>query len=68
MAKYDERFKLKVVKEALSGRNAVEVVALRYDVDYSMVRRWIASYQTHGRAGLRKKYTRYSARFKLSLA
>ncbi len=29
------------------------------------LRRWVASYRAHGRAGLRKKFSRYDAQFKM---
>jgi transposase len=64
MAKYDEKFKLKVVREVLRGACAVEAIATRRGLDYSMVRRWVDSFRQHGRAGLAKKLTRYDARFK----
>lgn len=64
MAKYDEKFKLKVVREALRGACGVEAIASRRGLDYSMVRRWVDSFRQHGRAGLAKKHTRYDARFK----
>jgi transposase len=32
-----------------------------------MVRRWVASYRQHGVSGLRKKFSHYSAEFKLSV-
>src|SRR5580698_6176476 len=64
MAKYDEKFKLKVAREGLAGAAGLETIATRYALDYSMVRRWVDSFRQHGRAGLAKKHTRYDARFK----
>jgi transposase len=64
MAKYDEQFKLTVVREAAQGIVGRESLARRYGLDHSMVRRWVASYARHGAAGLAKKYTRYDVAFK----
>ncbi|MGV2291391.1 IS3 family transposase [Trinickia sp. YCB016] len=65
MAKYDEQFKQKVVKTYLGGDVGLEALAARHGIDYSMLRRWVAAYQRHGSAGLRRK-TRghYDAQFK----
>lgn len=67
MAKYDEKFKLKVVREALRGASGLESISRRHSLDYSMVRRWVESFRRHGRAGLARKHARYDARFKLTV-
>jgi len=67
MAKYDEAFRLKVVKRYLRGDVSAKAMARRYGVDDSMLRRWVASYQQHGRAGLKKKFSHYNAEFRLSV-
>lgn len=65
MAKYDERFKLKVVKQYLSKTLSSREVASAHGIDRSQLRRWVASYRAHGQAGLSHKYSRYSAAFRL---
>jgi transposase len=67
MSKYDTRFKLKVVKQYESGKGGMKTLADRHGVDRAMVSRWVASYRKHGLAGLRKKFSRYTAPFKLSV-
>jgi transposase len=67
MAKYDKQFKLKIVRQCLSGREGVKTIARTHDLAHSMVRRWVASYQQHGACGLAKKFGRYDARFKLKV-
>lgn len=67
MSKYDEQFKLSVVQSYEPGRQGFKSVAQRYDLDYATVRRWVAAYQQHGVSGLRKKFSHYSAEFKLSV-
>ncbi|QYJ21817.1 IS3 family transposase [Achromobacter sp. ES-001] len=64
MAKYDEQFKKKVVRECLGGAEGVKSVAARHELAHSMVRRWVGSYREHGVAGLRRKSGSYSASFK----
>jgi len=67
MSKYDEQFKRKVVKQYLSGRAGTETLGQRHGISKSMVARWVARYRKHGLAGLRKKSSRYTAQFKLSV-
>ncbi|WP_183016375.1 helix-turn-helix domain-containing protein, partial [Achromobacter sp. UMC46] len=64
MAKYDEQFKLKVVREYLKGTESGRSVAARHELDHSVVRRWVESYRVHGLAGLRRQSGTYSAPFK----
>ncbi|HET6553706.1 MAG TPA: IS3 family transposase [Dyella sp.] len=64
MAKYDERFKLKVAREGARGTAGLREVARQYGLDYSMVRRWVDNYREHGAVGLAKKHSRYDALFK----
>jgi transposase len=65
MAKYDEQFRLRIVQEYLKGSASTRTLAARHGLGRSVIRRWVASYQEHGLAGLRRKVTNYDARFKL---
>lgn len=67
MTKYDKQFKLKVVKQYLSGRTGIKALAHAHGLGHSMVRRWVSVYQQHDAAGLTKKFSHYSAQFKLSV-
>lgn len=67
MARYDEKFKRAVVQEYLSGAGGYKALGGKYGVAASMVRQWVGYYRQRGDAGLRKKFSRYSARFKLSV-
>jgi transposase len=67
MAKYDEGFKRAVVQEYLSGSKGFRMLASQYGVDGATIRRWVEGYRQHGEAGIRRKYSRYDARFKLSV-
>lgn len=64
MAKYNEKFKTKVVREYLRGAEGFKTVAARHELDHAMVRRWVESYRAHGVAGLRRQSGSYSASFK----
>lgn len=67
MSKYNEQFKLAVVRQYLSGTGGYKLVAARYGLPHSTVRRWVNFHHLHGRAGLAKKFSHYSAEFRLSV-
>ncbi|CAB3768062.1 hypothetical protein LMG29542_05769 [Paraburkholderia humisilvae] len=67
MAKYDERFKRKLVDTYLRGDIGLPMLAARHGIDYSMLRRWVAAFRLHGGAAPRGKYTHYDACFKLKV-
>jgi transposase len=67
MTKHDERFKLKVVREYLDGATGSTALAKKYGCQHSCVRHWVKLYRVHGEDGLKKKYSSYSAEFKLSV-
>lgn len=67
MARYDEAFKLEVTRQYLSTDIGARTLAAQYGLDHGTVRRWVERYRQHGEAGLRKKFSHYSARFKLSV-
>jgi transposase-like protein len=55
MAKYDEQFKLLAVGQYLSNEFSYREVANDLNIEDSILRRWVASYQIHGLPGLSKK-------------
>jgi transposase len=67
MSKYNEDFKLDVVEQYLSGTAGYKVIAQLNGVPYSMVKKWVYLHREHGKAGLTKKFSHYSAEFKLSV-
>lgn len=67
MIKYTEQFKLKVVKHYLKGPMGYGRLGAHYGVAAPHIRNWVAAYRLHGREGLRRKVTRYDARFKLTV-
>ena len=67
MAKYDEQFKLDAIQRYLTGLHGYREVAQACGIDRSMLRRWVASYQLHGRGGLQAQHKRYTAEFKVEV-
>lgn len=67
MTKYSEQLKLKVVKQYLAGVAGAGVLAQRHGVGRSVLQRWVAAYEQHGRDGLRKKCSQYDADFRMSV-
>lgn len=67
MAKYEESFKLLVVRQHLNESLGIKTLAKRHGLDHGTVRRWVEGYARHGKRGLRKKYSHYSGAFKLSV-
>ncbi len=66
MAKYSLEFKLTVVKFYLSGQGGFKRTARKFDIDYSIIRKWVSFYKQHGIKGLepRSKRIVYSETFK----
>lgn len=67
MAKYNEQFKLKVVRECLKDTESGRSVAARHELHHSLVNGWGESYRVHGLAGLRRQSGTYSAASKQSV-
>ena len=67
MSKYSSTFKQEVVSHHGDGKHSYRKVGLRFGLDYSMVRRWVASHAAHGVAGLSRKHSHYDAQFRLSV-
>lgn len=67
MTKYDEQFKLKVVRQYLSKQSSFRTIGDEHGVDHTAVKRWVASYRSHGEVGLQRKGANYDAVFKLGV-
>ena len=65
MAKYDEIFKRSVVQDYLAGGGGYRGLAAKYGVTHGQIRHWVGSYRQNGDEGLAKKFSHYSAEFKL---
>jgi len=67
MAKYSEQYKLHIVGQYLAGSVGTKRLADNHGIGRSVVERWVRLYRLHGLDGLKKKFTHYSAEFKLSV-
>jgi transposase len=67
MTKYDEQFKLAVVREYLDGDIGYKEMARRRGLAHSLVHRWIGWFQAHGNFTAASQGGPYSADFKLSV-
>ena len=67
MSKYSKDIKLIAVRRYLQSNESSESIASKLGVDHTSLRLWIRHYKQHGTAAFEKKYTHYSAQFKLSV-
>jgi transposase len=67
MSRYSSSFKQRVVEFYGEGERSYREVGVRFGLDYSTVRRWVASHAEHGLAGLARKHSHYDAQFRLSV-
>jgi len=67
MTKYNEKLRLEVVQEYLSGSLGQKSLAKKYGIGRACIARWIAGYRQHGILGLRAKRSEYSVEFKLTV-
>lgn len=67
MRTFDVKFKRKVVREYLSGKGGYKILAAKFGIANSMVRKWVGAYQYHGNAGLDRQRGRYTCEFKLEV-
>lgn len=67
MAKYSYELKKKIVKEYLSGKSSYRDLAIKYQIEKSVLRLWVNKYKHFGDEGLmRSRNNReYSVEFKL---
>ena len=67
MRKFDLKFKRKVVRAYLSGKGGYKLLAAKFGIADSMVRKWVGVYQHQGNAGLVRQRGRYTCEFKLEV-
>ncbi|WP_156153493.1 IS3 family transposase [Domibacillus robiginosus] len=67
MTKYSFETKLEAVTTYLEGTESIIHIAQLYNVNRSVLQRWIATFREHGWAGFQKTYTSYSAEFKMDV-
>ncbi|MCI0913250.1 transposase, partial [Pseudomonas putida] len=64
MGKYTEQFKLTAITAYLDSSNGFRKVAKHFGIDFSLLRRWVASYQANNGAGTGSHRQRYTNDFK----
>jgi len=64
MGKYTEQFKLTAITAYLDGDNGFRKVAQQWGIDFSLLRRWVATYQSNGTLSQRSHARRYAEDFK----
>jgi transposase len=67
MAKFTFEHKVRAVREYLASQDSKEGIAKRWGVNAKGLQQWIELYRHHGEDGLRKRYTNYTAEFKLDV-
>jgi transposase len=56
-----------VVLAYLSGKGGYKILAAKYNIADSLLRRWVGAYQYHGSAGLVRQRGRYTCEFNLEV-
>ncbi|MHA6194559.1 IS3 family transposase [Pseudomonas wadenswilerensis] len=64
MSKYTEQFKLGAITAYLEGTDGFRKVAQHFGIDFSLLRRWVASFRVHSSASPLPRSQRYSPDFK----
>ena len=65
MAKYSEQFKHAIVQQYLSGAAGYRQIGKEHGLPHSTIRTWVYLHGVHGKDGLAKKFSHYSAKFRL---
>ena len=65
--KYSYENRLAAVQSVVSGQESLCSAARKLGTDHKHLRRWVALYKHHGKAGLEMKSGSYSGKFKLSV-
>ena len=67
MTKYSYELKKKIVEEYLSGKTSYPVLEDKYQVDESLIKRWVNNYKHFGDEGLMRSRNNheYSVEFKV---
>lgn len=67
MAKFTVETKLQAARDYVAGLDSQYEIARRYGVNRTVLQEWIERYRHHGEEGFRKRYTNYTAEFKLDV-
>ncbi|MDN6863509.1 transposase, partial [Pseudomonas rhodesiae] len=67
MSKYTTQFKLSAITAFLERGRGFRRIAAQFQMDPTLLRRWVEAYRLHGEASLSSAGGRYSALFKFSV-
>lgn len=67
MSKYSKQFKLSVIEAFLKRGRGFRHVANQFQIDPTLLRRWVVAYQQHGEASLERRHQFHSAEFKITV-
>lgn len=67
MAKFSSKVKIQAVRRYLNGNDGGKTIAKSIGVHHSIFHQWIKLYEIFGEAAFEKRYTSYSAQFKLDV-
>ena len=67
MGKYTTQFKLSAIKAFLERGSGYRFIAAQFQLDPTLLRRWVEAYRLHGDVGLEVCNKGYSSQFKLSV-
>ena len=67
MTNYSKQFKLSAIEAFLKRGRGFRHVANQFQIDPTLLRRWVVAYQQHGRSSLERRHQRHSAEFKITV-
>ncbi len=67
MAKFTEVEKIMIVKKYLNGVDGLNTLASNIGVHRSVLLNWVKQFQLHGEKAFEKRYTNYTAQYKLDV-
>jgi len=67
MRKYSVETKLKVINAYLNSGESLRTIGNQFNINDSLVHRWVTKYNQHGISAFKNTYTKYSIEFKLDV-
>ena len=67
MGKYSKQFKLSAIHAYHERGQGFRHIATQLQMDFTLLRRWVAAYELHGAASLQGRVKEHSPEFKLSV-
>ncbi|MGM7724607.1 IS3 family transposase [Metabacillus sp. Hm71] len=67
MSKYSLETKIEAVKAYIDSVDSFKVIAQKYNVNISMLKRWVAKFREHGLEAFQENYTNYPVEFKMDV-